>query len=165
MDNGQAIIGVSLTVNGMGYIGSVTSFKVPEIVEKTEEYRGGLSAPRKIFVGYEPVEAEFKLSREDVALSVARAIIGRDAVMTFRAVLDERGQRIPVKWTIYGRIYSAESGDVEAGKMVEKTYKVAVEKYLKTINGKPAEAFDIAQGELKLGDANVLEEIKKSLGV
>ena len=54
---------------------------------------------------------------------------------------------------------------MEAGKVVEKTYKVAVEKYLKTINGKPAEAFDIAQGELKLGDANVLEEIKKSLGV
>ena len=69
----HSIIGVSLTVDGVGYIGAVESFKAPEIIEKTTDYRGGLASERKIFVGYEQPEAEFKLNREDVGLAAARA--------------------------------------------------------------------------------------------
>lgn len=164
-DYPHSIAGISLTVDGVGYIGSVDSFKVPEIIEKTADYRGGLIAERKVFVGYEQPEAEFKLSREDVSMAAVRAILGRDAVLTFRATLDEKGKRIPVQWIIYGRVWSSESGDFKAGEMVEKTYKVAVEKFVKTIDGKPAEAFDIANGELKLSDQSVLEQVKQQLGL
>ena len=161
----HAIVGISLTVDGVGFIGSVDSFKAPEIVEKTTDYRGGLSADRKVFVGYEQVEAEFKLNREDVQLALVRGLLGQDAVLTFRASLDEKGKRIPVQWIIYGRVWSTESNDVKPGEMVEKTYKVAVEKFVKTIDGKPAEAFDIANGELKLSDQSVLEQVKQQLGL
>ena len=165
MDNAQSIVGISLTVDGVGYIGSVDSFKAPEIIEKTTDYRGGLIAERKIFVGYEQPEAEFKLNREDVTLAAVRAILGRDVVLTFRATLDEKGKKIPVQWIIYGRVWSSESGDFKTGELVEKTYKVAIEKFVKTIDGKPAEAFDITQGELKLGDQSVLEQVKQQLGL
>ncbi len=161
----HAIAGISLTVDGVGYIGSVDSFKAPEIIEKTTDYRGGLASERKIFVGYEQPEAEFKLNREDVTLAAVRAILGRDVVLTFRATLDEKGKKIPVQWIIYGRVWSAETNDFKAGEMVEKTYKVAIEKFVKTIDGKPAEAFDIANGELKLGDQSVLEQVKQQLGL
>ncbi|WP_294948314.1 phage major tail tube protein [Sulfurivirga sp.] len=161
----HAVIGISLTVEGVGYIGSVDAFKAPEIVEKTTDYRGGLVAGRNVFVGYEPPEAEFRLNREDVTLAAARAIVGRDVVLTFRATLDEKGRRIPVQWIIYGRVWSTESNDVKPGEMVEKTYKVAVEKFVKTIGGKPAEAFDIANGELKLSDHSVLEQVRQQLGL
>lgn len=161
----HAIAGISLTVDGVGYIGAVESFKAPEIIEKTTDYRGGLIAERKVFVGYEPPEAEFKLNREDVTLAAVRAILGRDVVLTFRATLDEKGKKIPVQWIIYGRVWSAESNDIKAGEMVEKTYKVAIEKFVKTIDGKPAEAFDIANGELKLSDQSVLEQVRQQLGI
>jgi len=164
-DYAQAYTGLSITVNGFGFLGSLTNFEPPEIKEHTEEYRGGNAAPVKMMVGYEVVEAKFKLSRDDFNIAALRAIVGRDVVFTVRATADEKGQKIQTKWDVYGRIYSVESGAVESGKIVEKTYTVSVVKFLKSIDGKPAEAFDIEVGELKFGTTNVLSKVKKQIGL
>jgi phage tail tube protein FII len=164
-DREQAYVGLSLTVNGFGFIGSLIEFKEPVVVEQTEDYRGGRSAPTKMMLGYEPVEATFKLSRDDISIAAARAIIGRDVVMTFRGSIDERGSKIDAKWIIYGRITGQEAQTITAGSKVEKNYTVAVEKFIKTLAGVPAEAFDIATGELKFSTTDVLADVKAQIGL
>jgi|GEM_PF-4661929 len=54
-DYAQAYTGLSITVNGFGFLGSLTNFEPPEIKEHTEEYRGGNAAPVKMMVGYDCV--------------------------------------------------------------------------------------------------------------
>ncbi len=164
-DREQAYTGLSLTVNGFGFVGSLIDFKEPVIVEQTEDYRGGRSAPTKMFLGYEAVESEFKLSREDVSITAVRAILGRDVVMTIRASVDERGSSVSHNWIIYGRVTGQDAQTIKAGVMVEKNYKVAVEKFVKSIDGVPVEAFDIATGELKFGTTDILANVKAQIGL
>ncbi len=164
-DTEQAYVGLGLTVNGFGFIGSLVEFKEPVIVEQTEDYRGGRIAPTKMMLGYEAVEAEFKLSRDDANVAAVRAIIGRDAVMTVRGAVDERGKRIAHQWIIYGRVTGIDAQTIKAGAAVEKNYKVAVEKFVKTIDTVPVEAFDIATGELSFSGTEILSQIKSQLGL
>jgi len=164
-DTEQAYVGLSLTANGFGYAGSLVSFEPPQISESTEDYRGGRIAPRKMMTGYEAVESKFKLSREDANISVLRAIIGTDVVLTVRAALDEKGKSVAVQWIIYGRIYKSESSEIKAGSVVDKTYTITVEKFVKAIDSIPAEAFDIATGELKFGTTDILANVKAQIGL
>jgi len=164
-DREQAWVGLSLTVDGFGYIASLVEFKEPVIVEKTEDYRGGRIAPIKMMTGYEAVEAEFKLSRDDLNVSAIRAVISRDVVMTVRGSVNERGKNIETKWIIYGRIIGQDSQTIKAGDTVDRNYKVAIEKFIKTIGGIPAEAFDIATGELKFSTVDVLADVKAQIGL
>jgi len=164
-DREQAYIGLSLTVDGFGFVGSLLEFTEPVIVEQNEDYRGGRIAPTKRMLGYEAVEADFKLSRDDLSIATIRAVLGRDVVMTFRGSVDERGDRIAHQWIIYGRITGMDAQTIKAGDGVEKNYKVAVEKFIKTIDGVPSEAFDIAVGELKFGTTDVLADVKSQIGL
>lgn len=164
-DREQAYTGLSMTVNGFGFLGSLTGFEPPEIKEMVESYRGGRAAPTKMMLGYEEVESKFKLSRDDVNIAGLRAIIGRDVAMTMRATANEKGKQIETQWAIYGRIYSAETAEVKAGSIVEKTYIVSVEKFVKAIDGIPVEAFDIAIGELKFGTTDILADVKAQVGL
>ncbi len=164
-DREQAYKGLSLTVNGFGFLGSLTAFEPPEIKEMTEDYRGGRAAPTKMMTGYEGVESKFKLSRDDANVAGLRAIVGRDVVMTVRASADEKGKTIETQWAIYGRIYSSETAEIKAGAIVDKTYSVSVEKFLKSIGGIPVEGFDIATGELKFGTTDILADVKAQVGL
>lgn len=164
-DREQAYVGLSLTADGFGFIGSLVSFEPPEIKEQVEDYRGGRIAPTKMMLGYEAVEAKIKLSRDDVSIPQLRAVIGSDTVMTVRAAVNERGTNVNVHWIIFGRIYNAESGEIKAGTAVDKTYTVTVEKFIKVIDGVPAEAFDIATGQLKFGLTDILEDVKRQIGL
>jgi len=164
-DREQAYKGLSLTANGFGFLGSLVEFEPPEVKEMTESYRGGRAAPIKVMVGYEEVEAKFKLSRDDANIAALRAIVGRDVVMTVRASADEKGKTIETRFDIYGRIYTVETAAIKAGAMVEKTYTVAVEKFVKSIDGVPVEAFDLEIGEFKLGSTDVLADVKAQIGL
>lgn len=164
-DREQAYKGLSLTVNGFGFLGSLTEFDPPEVNEMTESYRGGRAAPTKVMVGYDEVEAKVKLSRDDFNMTALRAIVGRDVAMTVRASTDEKGKTIETRWDIYGRIYSVETATVKAGSLIDKTYNVTVEKFVKSIGGVPVEAFDLASGELKFGTTDVLADVKSQVGL
>jgi phage tail tube protein FII len=164
-DREQAYKGLSMTVMGFGFLGSLTAFEPPEVKEMTESYRGGRAAPMKMMVGYEEVESKFKLSRDDANVAALRAIVGRDVVMTIRASADEKGKTIETHWAVYGRIYSVETAEVKAGAIVDKTYSVTVEKFLKSIDGIPVEGFDIATGELKFGSTDILADVKAQIGL
>lgn len=164
-DREQAYTGLSMTVNGFGFLGSLVGFEPPEIKEQVEDYRGSRAAPIKMMVGYEGVEAKFKLSRDDAHVAGLRAIVGRDVVFTVRATADEKGKKIATRWDVYGRIYSSETAEVKAGSIVDKTYSVTVEKFVKSIDGVPVEAFDIEIGELKFGTTDILAEVKAQVGL
>jgi len=161
----QAYTGLQLTVNGFGYVGALAGFEPPLIKETTEDHRGGRIAPVKMFTGYEAVEAKIKLNKDDVNMAIVRAVVGRDVVMTVRATTDERGKSGLIRWDVYGRIIMSESGEIKAGDKVDLTYTVSVEKFVKTLDGVPAEAFDVATGELKFSTTDVLADIKSKLGL
>lgn len=164
-DREQAYKGLSLTVNGFGFLGSLTAFEAPEVNEMTEGYRGGRAAPTKMMLGYEEVESKFKLSRDDANIAALRAIVGRDVVMTVRASTDEKGKTITTRWDVYGRIYGVETAEIKAGSIIDKTYNITVEKFLKSIDGIPVEGFDIATGELKFGTTDILADVKSQIGL
>ncbi|MDG4813046.1 phage major tail tube protein [Hydrogenovibrio sp. 3SP14C1] len=164
-DREQAYVGLSLTVNGFGYVGSLIEFTEPVIKATTDDYRGGRIAPTEMTTGYEKVTSDFTLSRNDVNIEAARAIIGRDVVMTARASVDERGKKIAVEWAMYGSINSEDAQTIKAGDVVNKKYYVTVEKFVKSIDGVPAAAFDISIGELKFGTTDILAEVKAQLGL
>lgn len=164
-DREQAYTGISLTVNGFGFMGALVDFEPPEINELTESYRGGRAAATKMMVGYEEVEAKFKLSRDDIDVSALRAIVGRDVALTLRASTNEKGRSLSTRWDIFGRIYKTETSTVSAGAIIDKAYSITVEKFVKSIDGMPSEAFDIEIGELKFGTTDILADIKSQIGL
>lgn len=164
-DREQAYKGLSMTVNGFGFLGALAEFEPPEVKEMTESYRGGRAAPTKVMVGYEEVESKFKLSRDDANVAALRAIVGRDVAMTVRASADEKGKTIETRWDLFGRIHSVETATIKAGAMVDKAYNVTVEKFVKSIDGVPVEAFDLAIGELKFGTTDILADVKAQIGL
>lgn len=166
MAKAQVYLGVTLTLNGVGYAGELVEFDPPELKEKTEGYRGGnMAGEVDMVVGIEPMKASFKLSRHDINIHVIQAILGRHAVFIFRAATDEFGKKASVKWIIDGRITGNAYGTVKAGTIVNNSHAVSVYRYLKMIDDVPVEMVNFETGEIAYNGIDVVESIRDLIGL
>ncbi len=162
----EAYLGLTLTLDGIGYAGELVQFSPPELKEKVEKYRGGnMVGEVDIMVGIEPMTASFKLSRHDININVVQAVLGRHAVFIFRAATDSFGQRRSVKWLIDGRINGSAYGDVKPGVIVDNTHTVSIYRYVKMIDDVPVEMVDFEKGELSFNSTNVVESVLDLIGL
>ena len=124
-------------VDGEGKLGTGDTCKLPELVLKMEEFRGGgMDIPVEIDLGMEKLEAEFTLNNVDPQIYKLFGLKpGVNKAYTIRGHLaGENGTTKAVVVNMRARIKKISSDNWEAGTKVRSTVSLAVD-YLKIKHG------------------------------
>lgn len=162
----QALRGLNVFVDGVGFAGSTVECTLPNIVEMTEDYRGGeMTGPTEVTVGYEKPICEFTLSKHDVVPYATRALLGGEANITIRGSLDERGVTKTIIATMQGRITSLDKGTLKPGTITELKYKMICDFYALVVDGVPVESIDVMNGKVSFNGQEILDTVRSALGL
>ncbi|TPK15159.1 phage major tail tube protein [Mesorhizobium sp. B2-5-9] len=145
----------------LGQIGDIT-LPVPQ--QKMEEMRnGGMAMPFEVSLGYEKLEASFKMPGLDPqVLKLFGLKPGTETpFMVTGATVDEDGTEHSAVATIRGLIKQADHGNWKPGDMAENDYQVAIRYYKLEIDGDEiieADGFDV-----KIGGVSQYQGIRSAL--
>lgn len=148
-------------VSKLGQIGDVT-LPVPQA--KVEEMRNaGMVMPIEVMLGYEKLEASFKMPGFDPqVLKLFGLAPGVETpLMITGAAVDEDGTTHSAVANVRGFTKQADPGNWKPGEMAENDYQFSVRHYKLEIDGNPI--FEMDAFDVKIGGVSQYAGIRKAL--
>lgn len=147
--------------NKLGQIGEITP-PVPEAVRE-DMRNAGMIKPRKIHLGYNALEFNFKMPGLDPqVLKLFGIKIGTETpFMITGAHVDEDGTVHSAVLTIRGRVYKPDPGAWKGGSLAENDYACDVNYYKLEIDG--ARIFEMDDFDFIVGDESQYGDIRNAL--
>lgn len=145
----------------LGQIGDIT-LPVPEM--QVEDLRnGGMVMPIEVTLGYEKLEASFKMPGLDPqVLKLFGLKIGTlTPFMVTGATVDEDGTTHSAVATLRGFLKQSDGGNWKPGEMAENDLTISVRSYKLEIDGKPI--FEMDAFDVKIGGVSQYADIKSAM--
>jgi uncharacterized protein len=145
----------------LGQIGDVT-LPVPQI--KVEELRNaGMAVPIEVMLGYEKVEASFKMPGLDPqVLKLFGLKPGTETpFMITGATIDEEGTEHSAVASIRGFVKQADPGNWKPGDMAENDYQISIRYYKLEIDGE--EQIEMDPFDVKIGGVSQYAGVRSAL--
>jgi P2 family phage contractile tail tube protein len=145
----------------LGQFGDMT-LPVPQM--KVEEMRNaGMALPIEVSLGYEKLEASFKMPGLDPqVLKLFGLAPGADTpLMVTGATVDEDGTTHSAVANLRGFIKQADPGNWKPGEMAENDYQFAVRSYKLEIDGNPI--FEVDLFDVKVGGVSQYAGVRNAL--
>lgn len=156
-------------VDGENYMGEVPEVTLPTLSRKVDEYRGGgMNAPVDLDYGMEKLEAEIKAGGWMGDMLKTWGDPKLDAVMlrfTGAVQADDTGVVQACECVLRGRFSEWDPGDAKAGDPTEHTYKLSVNYYKLSMDGRAILEIDPVNLTEIVGGEDRMADIKAALGV
>ncbi|MBY6244126.1 phage major tail tube protein [Methylosinus sp. Sm6] len=154
--------------DGFGKAGSGEKCSMPKLKKKQEDFRGGgMLAPRKVSLGYEPFEFSADLSAFDPqVLALGRLFSGaKDIPFAIRGYMDgDQNSKHESVCQMRGEIVECDPGDWEAGKKAMLKFKAAPSSIKLTIDGVVIWDIDIQNNVYAVGGQDPYIAVRAALG-
>jgi P2 family phage contractile tail tube protein len=161
----QIIRDMNVFLDGKGYLGTVSAFKLPEIAQDMTESNGPIGA--KYAKGtIKAMECSFKVNTLDANTFSAFGISAfnkNKAPFVFKGSLYEDGKSKSVFVVITGDIESISVGELEAGKIIEQEVKMHAQFYSLTVDNKPIILVDVKNTICRIGEVDYLADVRSHL--
>lgn len=164
----QNLVNMSLSVDGRGYAGVVTSLTLPKLSVKTEEHRaGGMDVPIDFDMGMEKLEASFSLSGWDPdVLKTYGLVAGNSVAVVFRgAFRNDNAQVVAAVATMRGMLKEVDPGDWKPGDKAEEKNLIALRYYKMEVDGQLIHEIDVLGMKRIIGGTDQLSAVAAALGV
>jgi P2 family phage contractile tail tube protein len=150
-----------LFIDGYGYVGVVSSIKLPDIVQETVEAKGGIGA--KYTTGaISAMEATFTLKVTDANLYIGFGLntFKNKVPIVIKGSIFQDGSSKPVLVALTGNWESLNLAAMEAGKEIETEIKMQVHFYSLTIDGAPVILVDAQNYICMIGGVDYLKDFR-----
>lgn len=145
----------------LGQIGDITP-PVPAV--KMEEMRNsGMIKPRKVAMGYEAPDFNFKMPGFDPQILKLHGLKpgSETPFMITGAHIDEDGTSHSAVMSIRGKLYRPDHGTWKPGDVAENDYSVSVDYYKLEIDGEPI--YEMDDFDFKVGGVSQYGDIRNAL--
>lgn len=163
----QVVQEANVYINGQGYLGVVKSLTVPKIEQEMIEVKGALGG-NFASGSIKPVEMEFKLSVIDKNMFLGYGLnTWQNRIpFLFKASIFQagKGKAVPFSMAATGDIIEIDPGNLESGKELEVTVKLAVHFLDINVDKVPMVLFDVENMMCILGGVDYLAQVRSNLG-
>lgn len=155
--------------SGLAYLGQVSSFTLPKLTRKLDDWRGGgMDGVIKIDLGSEAMEAEWSLGGPMRDVLAQYAVVGVAGVgLRFACAYqqDDTGEVVSVEVEVRGRHEEIDMGEQKLGEGGEFKVKTAIAFYRLVWNGVTLIEIDVLAGTLIVDGIDRRAEIRAAIGI
>jgi P2 family phage contractile tail tube protein len=155
---------MSMSLEGVGYLGKSEELTPPKLALKTEEHRGGgMDAPIDIEMGMEGLTSEWSMAGLEEGM-IAQFGSRTDRLVFRGAYVDQDGNTKSVKIQQSGLVKEADMGSWKAGEKAVNKFTASLTYYELVIDGKQICEIDIPNMKRVINGVDQLAEQRAALG-